>query len=650
MSRLPGLRLLVLALALVPAGAAEAAVEFRAIAESEKKLASIPEHPNAPAVVLFKQGLFLLIDPASGQLRPTLEVTVRRKILTEEGKRYGEVVLHHSKRVRLQRVEARTVLPDGRVIPVPEKAMFRRRTSHNEKTFETALAFPAVEVGAILDYRYKIETGGFLFEPWYFQEDVPTLYSEVVFELPEILVTSAWRQDPMRVGLQENAAKTLGGYRITAWGNRLPAVPDEPHGPSFAEMAARYMVIPVSVRGPAGKTPLFSDWASTCDRYAKVYAKSLRKARDAGRRARELTAAVPGGGRRERARALYRFVRDEIETVDLTGVGLPEDSTADSVLTARRGDPTEKALLLQALLAAIDIEARLVWVTERAEGPVNLQFFTPLWFDRAILALDLDGQRVYLDPSDRSLGFGRLPPGIEGMPALLYDPKEPQVIDRMPVSPFAENLRRAEIALDLDAEGRLAGRGTLRLTGHHAWSYLGWRGDDGDSDTNTAWQDWIEDAFPGFAVQDVQAKEDFDAQRVEVAWTLRQRDEEVLGDETTLTASRPLGPAAQPFQDSAERRQSPILFPFGDRDEVELTLSWPEGWSPESLPRPLRHDNAVGAALVEVQVNEGDRSLTYRRRVDIPGREYGKSSYEALQTLFAETEKSDAESVVLVRR
>ena len=88
-----------------------------------------------------------------GLLSRSFTIEVRRKILTEEGKKYGEAVVFHSKQSKLQDLQGRTVLPDGREVPLPKDAVFKRRLSRSEKQFVTSIAFPAVEVGAILDYR-----------------------------------------------------------------------------------------------------------------------------------------------------------------------------------------------------------------------------------------------------------------------------------------------------------------------------------------------------------------------------------------------------------------------------------------------------------------------------------------------------------------
>ena len=98
------------------------------------------------------------------------------KILTEEGKElFGDVEIYHSKAHRLRDFAGRTVLPDGRVVPVGGDATFREALSRSRRQFVTKVAFPAVEVGAILDYRYTLVWDSFFnLDAWHFADVVPT--------------------------------------------------------------------------------------------------------------------------------------------------------------------------------------------------------------------------------------------------------------------------------------------------------------------------------------------------------------------------------------------------------------------------------------------------------------------------------------------
>src|SRR3954454_9799208 len=235
---------LILPLLVIPGARA---ADFPPITDEERSLTAVPGEPNAPSVVLFKKGEFLVTGygPQSGNQASYLRVQVRRKILTEEGQGDGEVTISHSDFERLHGFQGRTVLPDGRVVPVPADAKFVRKTSRSNRTFATAVAFPAVQVGAILDYQYELRFDSIYFlEPWYFSEDVPVRYAEIVFKVPLQIKAQAWSRAPMRVQIQkEPAEKSSQGYSMKAWAKDVPSVPDDPYGPSYNDLAAQMLLL-----------------------------------------------------------------------------------------------------------------------------------------------------------------------------------------------------------------------------------------------------------------------------------------------------------------------------------------------------------------------------------------------------------------------
>ena len=621
-----------------------AAADFLPVTDEERALTSVPGEPNAPAVVLFKRGEFLMAGYGlrSG-LSSSLRIQVRLKILTEEGKSNGEVAITHSGWERLHGFAGRTVLPDGRILPVPSDAKFVRKTSRSNRTFTTALAFPAVQVGAILDYQYELWFDTiFYLEPWYFAEEIPVRYSEIVFKTPLDVGASAWSRGPAQVKIQRQTDRNASGFLSKAWAENVPAVADDPYGPPYQDLAAQMMLLPTSFVGPYGREPLLESWPKTCDLIRRRY--DLVRRRDSGvaQQAREVAGSGPPG---EKARALYRFVRDQIETAPFRGVLVAEDAALGKRLAERKADRAEKALLLQAMLAAVKIDSRLVWAANRDRGAIDLAVPNPDWFDTMLVLVELDGQKVYLDPTDRALGFGRLRAGHEGTPALIYDPKKPEQIV-LPSTPHDQNLRRAELDLALDEKGRIAGTGTLRLTGHPAWEKIDWQEDAAKA--AQAWKEWLEKRFRDYQISDVKAVESADEEKVTVTWALAQRADEALGDEATIAPSAPLGPRTQPFVQPVSSRRTGVYFDYPNREEVELRLRWPEGWKLEAMPQAKALASSVGGLSTAVEVKPGERALVYTRRMDITHRSFETAQqYEAIRSLFGEMEKSDAQSLLL---
>ena len=625
------------------------AADFPPITEQERSLTAVPGEPDAPAVVLFRKAEFLMMGyGTAGRVSSSLLVKARTKILTEEGMSRGEVYVAHSGFVRLLGFQGRTVLPDGRILPLAADAKFERKVSKRQKRFVTSVVFPGVQVGAILDYQYELRFDSmFYLEPWYFSDELPVLYSEVIFKIPHEVKAAAWRSDPFQVGFHTESEQTSDGTKVRVWAEKLPSVPDEPFGAPFFDLAAQILLLPLTYNNGYEEVALLESWESVCKIYDEQYQKAQRKEGESVRKAHEI-AGRAGGGPRQRAEAIYRFVRDEIATKDLQGVELEEGSSVGKTLTAQKGDFAEKALLLQTMLGAAQIKARLVWAADRWRGDIDTKVVNPAWFDRVLVVAEIDGQRVFLDPSDRSLAFGQLQYSYEGTPAVIHDRKKPETIV-LPETPFDQNGRRAVVDLVLDATGALSGTGELLLTGHHAWQRIDWQNDD--AATLEAWKKWLDEQYQGFVVSDVRFEERTEERTVSLTWKLAQREEDVLGDEISLAPSRPLGPSSQPFVQTAGQRRSPVLFSYADLDEVELRLHWPEGWRVDTRPGSTRYERPLGAFLVQVEEKETERTLVYRRRLAMHHRKLGGSNdYETVRALFAAAETSDAQLLALVRR
>lgn len=149
----------------------------------------------------------------------------------------------------------------------------------------------------------------------------------------------------------------------------------------------------------------------------------------------------------------------------------------------------------------------------------------------------------------------------------------------------------------------------------------------------------------------MKAVESVDERKVTVTWSLAQREEEVLGDEVTVSPSAPLGPRAQSFVQPVSARRSGVMFDYANREEVQLRLRWPEGWKVEGLPQPANVTSEAGALVLEADLKEGERTLVYTRRFDLTRRELNTvAEYEAVRSLFGEVEKRDAQPVFLVRK
>ncbi len=632
-----------LALAARPAASAD----FAPISDAERALEQVAWQPEATAVVLFKRARMKMLDYPR-EVSSFLDVQVRLKILREEGAEHGEVAIGHSNFLRLKSLEARTVLPDGTVVPVPEGSIFVQQASRAENTFVTKVVFPSVQVGAILDYHYVVRWDSFYYlEPWFFDNHLPTLLSEITYDKPDNLGLEPWGNETSKRKIQFDDQKSTRGLSLRVWMEDLPSLPREPWAFPDADLSSRFMLVPKTVVVNSTPVPLLDSWKSVCGTFeTEIYGQARRRSRAAKKQAKDLVASTKDP--RQRAEILYRFVRDEILSEPTGWINLGNNSSVDGVLKKRRGLITEKALLLQVMLDAAGLDAQLLWAADRTDGEIDTSVANPWWFDRTLVTLILGDQRIFLDPSDRQLAFGRLAPFFEGTEALIVDRRKPQLV-ALPQTPYTASQRQAQIKLVLDPEGRLSGSGELQLSGHHAWRRLAWQ--DDPEGTTEAWQEWLEAIFEDFEISELKVAESVATTTVGLTWGLLQHEETVLGNEATIEPSRPFGPLTQIFDQPPGQRATPLLLAFTDRDQVSLQVTWPEGWEIDLLPETTTLDHRDGALSYEVQVDEGQRRVEYKRRFDLSSvAVIGRQRYGALREQFSTAARHDAQSLVLVRQ
>jgi transglutaminase-like putative cysteine protease len=632
---------------LLAAGSATAA-SFPAIPEQHKNLTEVPGAPGAPAVVLFAVADVKLQDPVRDSSVSIFHVERRIKVLTAEGvTEYGEIAIPHSRQWRLSNFAARTVRPDGQVVPVDKKAIFERQSSRSERLYETVAAFPAVEPGAILDLQYDLYFDTYFFlQPWPFQSEIPTLRSEITYHIPDSLAVGSWGQGVPGREVKQDVKPEKDGRRLTVSSENLPAIPDEPFGLPPNDLTAKFMLVPHYFVTFGQRVPLMETWKELCSLVEiNLYKPARGNSQQAKAKARALAASARGD-RRAAAQLVYEHVRDHIATSGTYSVLTLAKKGVDEALATGQGSPADKALALQAMLEALKIDSDLVWAPDREDGLFDPAVPNPDWFERVLVRVRFDDEEVFLDPSDERLAFGRLRPGNEGQTAMLMSSKNPEAI-QLPRRPHDANARKARVQLAIGEEGEVTGIGELALTGHHARANLDPRGKQ--EDLEKRWQDWLSGRFPGFEVSAVTVRQEPSDQQVTVTWALAHQEEEVLGDEVTLHPSRPLGPLRQIFELPPERRRSPAILSFADSDQLEVTLTWPPDWQLERAPAALDRSTAAGRAVLEVQ-QEADR-LVLSRRFDITSTLFSDSTaYAAVRTLYEAMEKKDAEAVVILRR
>jgi hypothetical protein len=636
---------LVLAIGVVSVTGSVAAAGWPKIPQAEKTLSAVPDNPNAPAVILLREGRVHIDETGRSSY---IEIYTRIKILTDEGTRYGTISLFSSDFMRTKDIAGRTHLPDGKVVDLADNATFEKEFSDYYDTSVTSCALPEVVPGAIVEYRYRVFFDSVFYpRTWYFQAEIPTLLNTVTYELPTSINFYPVEFNTLNyVKLDRETKRNARGGVVTYTMRNLPPVPDEPHRFPFADLSSRVVVLPGVSYSTGIKIHLYDSWTSLIevvegnDDYGYVWFR--KNAGESKRTAKHMIGATHP----EKAEAIYRWVRDEIALEPYVGIFVG-DRQADVVLKNRRGDYAEKSLLLQLMLDAAGIRAYPGWVNPRHHGRVLPDVPNPRQFDQMLVVADLGNELVFLDPSDTSLAFGALPPDLQGVPCLVVRSKKDFEWLDTPQLDATRSARKANVELKVTDDGAVQGTGTLKLTGSHAWRRLEWR--DTEDETTTAWREWIEDQYSGYDITDVTVVEDIPATTVDVAWKMAQRPEEVLGDEAVINPAAPLAVTTNPFTLEPPQRATPVQLSFPDLDEVAVSVSWPETWEVDIEPAARAFSNEAGSVVSSAVIDPELRTATLNRSMTISRTDFiGPEPYAAIRNLYREAVKNDAESLVLL--
>jgi len=145
--------------------------EWQPISPDELRMTSVAEAPGAPAVILYRQ-----VDRDDNGRTGNEYNYVRVKILTEEGRKYGDVEIPYFKGERtVHGLKARTIRPDGSVANFEGKAFDKtivkaKGVKYLAKTF----SMPDVQVGSIIEYHYTNDLAeGLIFDShWILSEEL----------------------------------------------------------------------------------------------------------------------------------------------------------------------------------------------------------------------------------------------------------------------------------------------------------------------------------------------------------------------------------------------------------------------------------------------------------------------------------------------
>ena len=656
---------LVLTMALVPTSASplraaapdaeQSAETWSNITPEERALKRVEQDPEADAVVLLNERNGKILRKADDFVN-VLDYHFRYKILTERGKRYGDVEIGAGKSSRVSNIRARTVKPDGTVVPVPADQIFEKVTFQVGDYRETAWVFhfPAVEPGAILEFRYDRHDNSLLFlDPFYFAEPEFTLRARMTQAIPEDMgytvlcdlcpanltpTVSSWREGKAKGQMYTMELHDLPGYKEE---ELMP--PPRDANPRL-EMVLEHWK-DRAIWGLMRQNRFFVDWASVA-LYAWSYYQDAMKTGLS-----DIRPVVEGWVQgvtdpQEKIKVVFRHVQRDFRYRPYLNV-YGSSRSIKSMLKDKFADNEDKAVLLMTALKAIGIDSYTALVSGKNGGSLNPKFFSFSQFTHTVVAVpQAGGSYQWLDPTVSYAPFGFVNWKDSGAEALLIKEGKGEMVT-LPAKNELSATRykvvvkpRKDASAAVDVEAEFIGEDAIDLR------------EDLMPAAETARKEYLEKWLAkkrngahlnSYALQDLEDQDkslrlklSFDAPSL-----VTNADEIVLVRGCVLTCE-------ESNRISRGARQYPFYVDRGWNEDESVVIQAPEGMKASEAP-PSFNTKSVVATLTFSCMSQGEQSMRCSRTFVARRNRWPASEQANVRAMFDKIVEADRTKVAFSR-
>jgi hypothetical protein len=640
----------------------------------ELTMTSQPQVPGAAAVYLYREEI---TDDALHMQ----SIYVRLKVLTEAGKEYANVRLAYASDIAgvdvfesdfgrsVTDMSGRTIHSDGTVIPFTGKPYQRTvEKTKDLKMQETVFTLPGVEVGSILEYRYKIRIPDEWFSSphWDVQQGLYLRKGYFCWwPTTQMLHDRLRDQDATRL-----AYSAVLPADAVVKDTELPSL--DPH--SVDHGMVHKFELTVHDVAPQPKEVFMPPVKSFIERVNFYYAVDSsqndywRNEGNAWVKDRERFIGSPGSMREAVASLVAAGDTDTVklqkiyaaimamdntnfsrkhQVIEDRAAGLKEVKSAEDIWQRKRGDDDQITMLFIALARAAGLKAVDMRVTNRDHDLFSPTLLSMGQLDDDLAIVALDGKEQFFDPGQRDCPFGQLAWKHTGTMGLREVAKgENAVIAQTPMPQYTENKTSRVGDLAIDASGAVTGMVTITWLGSPAleWRQRALRNDD--EEVRHALGRWLDGLVPDGVTAQVTSIENLeDYEKPLIAHF------SVHGPLAVVTQKRLVLPGVF-FEANGKAlfpsptRTMAIYFQYAGRTLDAVRVRFPESLSVELVPR-LDNLMLPREAAYQLKSDVGLNSVQVNRTFDLGGNVFLPAAYGDVRAFYNKLATDDQQPIVL---
>lgn len=640
--------LLILLLSPAFAGSARASDEWPPIDPAELKMTSEPLAPGAPAIILYRQ-----VDRADKVMNPTDYNYQRIKILTEEGRKYGNIEIPFEKALfRVNAIRARTIHPDGSIVnfegKVYENTIVKSQT---EKYLAKTFTMPDVTVGSVIEYSFNYAYQQFMLieSRWILSEELFT--KDAKFTLRPFR-EFAWRvvwSWPAGVPNEATPVTEDEQHILHMEAKNLPAFQAEEYMPPANEF--RYWVRFIYTKDvpEMNEDKYWTGFGKKENGRAEEFVNKRKALEQA-----EAQIVSPNDAPMVKLQKIYTRMQ-QVRNLDLEEHKMEEEqkrenlksaTNAEEVWKSQYGKAEDISWLFLGLVRAAGIEAYPCKVSRRNESFFHKDRLNSNELKASVVLVKLDGKEIYFDPGAAFAPFGLLPWEESGVPGLKLDKEGGKwITTSLPDSGATRIERKGD--LKLQADGSLEGKVAVTRTGlEGTWRRAEQRNQD-ETSRKKFLEDDLKDSIAMGSEVELTSQPDwknsdtpFTAEfTVKVPGYVSSAGRKLLFPLSLFSAGE-----QHMFEHSG--RAYDIYFKYPLKKIDDITIDLPLDWKTTTLPKPF--DKDAKAADYKLSVEEQKGVLHIRRELRMDLTLVPKESYPALRGFFQVVRAQDDQQIVLL--
>ena len=438
------------------------------INQADLELSSCEFEKDANAMVLFNKGELYYDD----NLNIVIEHHKRIKIFNENGKNEANVRIEYYGGNRFEYITGLQAeifnLVNGKteITKLDKKQIFTENVDKSRMAM--VFSFPNVKPGSVIEFKYNQTINSLSDIPeWYFQENIPIRYSELITSIPEwfYFTTQQRSYKPFAKYNRQTESRSImsSGSPLMFIENKtqyvmtnVPAVAKEPYMSSEADNLQCINFHLTSFRPPLGFTHSYSDsWAKVGGILAddEDFGLQLKKKLLAE------NAIIDKAKTLKTDEEKIAYVFNEVKN-SMKWNSVDRWYTNDGTSKAwekKIGNSAEVNLILYHLLKQSGVKAYPMVVSTRSHGRVNPAYSFLYQFNRAVVYIPVDTAKYYiLDATSKYNTYLETPANLLGSHGLYID-KENKKYDLFYLNREAPVRHVVMVNAQIQPEGKMAG-------------------------------------------------------------------------------------------------------------------------------------------------------------------------------------------------